>query len=49
MEFLPSKEIGHVDGFWWLIPKQSESLEETLIAALRSEMDILKKKYFAIL
>ena len=40
MEFLPSKEIAHVDGSSRLISKNTEPLEETVIALLRSKMDI---------
>ena len=47
MEFLPFKKIGHVDGLWRLIPKLSEPLEETVIVAWSTEMEI-KKTYFAI-
>ena len=43
MEFLPSKEIAHADGLSRLIPKNTELLEETVIAWLRSEIDV---KYF---
>ena len=39
-EFLPSKEIAHVDGLSRLIPKNTELLEETIIASLKSEMDV---------
>ena len=45
MEFLSSKEIGDVDRLSRLIPKQSEPLEEAIIAALSTEMKI---KNFAI-
>ena len=40
MKCLSSKEIAHVDGLSTLMPKTREPLEETLIASLRSEMDI---------
>ena len=40
MEFLPSKEIAHADGLSRLIPKNTEPLEETVIASFRSEMDV---------
>ena len=40
MEFLPSKKIAHADGLSRLIPKLSEPLEETVIAALSTEMEI---------
>ena len=40
MEFIPSKEFAHADGLSRLIPKNTEPLEETVIASLRSEMDV---------
>ena len=40
MEFLPSKEIAHADGLSRLIAKDTEPQEETVIASLRSEMDV---------
>ena len=40
MEFLPSKEIAHADRLSRLIPKNTEPLEETVIASLNSEMDV---------
>ena len=40
MEFLLSKEITHVGGLSRLIPKNTEPLEETVIALLRSEIDV---------
>ena len=40
MKFLPSKEIAHANGLSILITKNTEPLEETVIASLRSEMDI---------
>ena len=40
MELLPSKEIAHVDRLSRLIPKNTKSLEETVIASLMSEIDI---------
>ena len=40
MEFLPSKEIAHADGLSRLIPKNTEQQEETVIASLKSEMDV---------
>ena len=46
IEFLPSKKIGHADGSSRLIPKLSEPSEETVIAALSTEMEI--KTYFSI-
>ena len=42
MEFLRYKEIGHADGLLRLILKQSEPFEETVIAALSTEMEIKK-------
>ena len=40
MEFLPSKKLCHADGLSRLIPKQSEPLEDTVIASLRTERDL---------
>ena len=40
MEFLLLKEIAHADGLSRLIPKNTEPLEESVIASLRSKMDI---------
>ena len=40
IEFLPSKKIAHVDGLSRLIPKNTELLKETVIASLRSEVDV---------
>ena len=40
MEFLPSNKIGHADGLSRLIPKQTEPLEDTVIASLRTERDL---------
>ena len=40
MEFLPSKEITRAEGLSRLIPKNTEPLEETVIASLKSEMDV---------
>ena len=37
MEFLPSKKLCHADGLSRLIPKQRETLEDTVIASLRTE------------
>ena len=39
IEFLPSKMLGHADGLSRLIPRTGEPLEDTVIAALRSERD----------
>ena len=40
IKFLPSKEIAHVDGLSRLIPKNTEPLEETVIASLKTEMAV---------
>ena len=40
VEFLSSKDIAHVDGLSRLIPKNTEQLEETVFALLRSKMDV---------
>ena len=40
MEFRSSKKLGHVNGLSRLIPKFSEPLEDTVIAALRDERDL---------
>ena len=40
IEFLSANEIGHADELSRLTPKLSEPLEETLIAALSTEMEI---------
>ena len=40
MEFLLSKEIGYADRLLRRTPKLSESLKETIIAALSTEMEI---------
>ena len=40
MEFLPSKKLGHADGLSRLIPKFSEPLEDTVIAALHAESEV---------
>ena len=37
MEFVPSKKLGHADGLSRLIPKYCEPLEDSVIAALRTE------------
>ena len=39
MEFVPSKELGHADGLSRLIPKYCEPLEDSVIAALKTEND----------
>ena len=43
MEFLPSSKISHADGLSWLIPKHTELLENTVIASLKTEVEV--KKY----
>ena len=40
MEFLSLKEIAHADGLSRLILKNTEPLEETVIASLKSDMDV---------
>ena len=40
MEYIPSKELGHVDGLSRLIPKFNEPFEDIVIASLRSEEEI---------
>ena len=40
MEFLPSKKIAHADGLSRSIPKNTEPIEETVIASLKSEMNV---------
>ena len=40
MEFSQSKEIAHMAGLSRLIPKNTEPLEETVIASLKSELDV---------
>ena len=40
MEFLMAKEIANTDGLPRLIPKNTEPVQETVIASLRSEMDV---------
>ena len=40
MAFLLSKEIAHADRLTRLIPKNTEPIEETIIASLKSEMDV---------
>ena len=37
MEFLPSKKLSHADGLYRLIPKFSEPLEDTMIAAIKAK------------
>ena len=48
MEFLPSKEIAHADGLSRLIPKNTERLEETVIASLKSEMDVKYVLFYTV-
>ena len=48
MEFLPSKEIAHADGLSRLIPKNTEPLEETVIASLKSEMDVKYVLFYTV-
>ena len=40
IEYLPSKQISHADGLSRLVPKYSESFEDTLIAVLRTDCEI---------
>ena len=40
MKFLLSNEIAHADGLSKLIQNKTEPLEETVIASLKSEMDV---------
>ena len=40
LEFLPSKEIAHADALSRLIPKNTELLEETVIASSKSEIEL---------
>ena len=42
MEFLPSSKLCHADGLYRLIPKNSEPLEDTVIASLQAEIEIKK-------
>lgn len=37
MEYLPSKKLGHIDGLSRLIPRNSETFMDSIIAALRAE------------
>ena len=41
MEFLPSKKLNHANGLSWLIPKFHEPFEDTVIAAIRGENEIM--------
>ena len=40
IEYLPSKQISHVDELSRLVPKYSEPFEDTIIAALRTDCEI---------
>ena len=40
MEFLPSSKLYHTDGLSRPILKNSESLEDTVIASLQAEVEI---------
>ena len=40
MEYIPSKELGHADGLFRLIPMFKKMFEDTVIASLRSENEI---------
>lgn len=40
LQYLPSNKIGHADGLSRLIPKKTEPLEDSVIAALRYEENI---------
>ena len=40
MEFLPSKKLFHVDGLSRLILKLKETLEDTVIAAIKTKNEI---------
>ena len=40
MEFLPSKKLGHEDGFSRLIPKFLVTLKDTVIAAIKAEKEV---------
>ena len=42
MEFLPSSKLCHTDGLSRLIQKNREPLEDTVIASLRTEVEIKK-------
>ena len=39
-KYLPSRQIGHADGLSRLIPSQSEPLEDSVIASLRTDSEI---------
>ena len=40
MEYLPTNKIGHADGLSRLIPNQCQPLEDSVLAALRSDCEI---------
>jgi hypothetical protein len=40
MEYVPSKKLGHADGLSRLIPKQTEPLEDMVIAAIQAEAEV---------
>ena len=40
LEYLPSRQIGHADGLSRLVPSQSESLEDSVIASLRTDSEM---------
>ena len=40
IEYVPSKKLGHADGLSRLIPKYCESLEDSVIAALKDKSEI---------
>ena len=40
IKYIPSKELGHVDGLSRLIPKFNEPFDDTVIGSLRSENEI---------
>ena len=40
LEYLPTNKIGHADGLFRLIPNQCQPLEDSVIAALRSNCEI---------
>ena len=42
MEFLSSKKLSHADGLSTLIPKSSEPLEDTVIASLQAENELVE-------
>ena len=40
LEYPPSRQIGHADGLSRLVPSQSEPLEDSAIASLRTDSEI---------